>query len=384
MNRPSIYFDYAAATPVDDRVLAAMQPFFSEQFYNPSAIYLASRSVFDALEAARHDVAQTIGARPGEVVFTAGATEANNLAITGIMAQYPSASLLVSAVEHPSVLEPAKRYNHATIPVDGLGRVSVEDLAKRITDDVVLVSIMHANNEVGTLQPLREIADVVSKIREERQNRKVTLPLHLHTDAAQATNYMDIHVARLGVDMMTISAAKTYGPKQVGALYVKAGLRITPVITGGGQEHGMRSGTQNVAGAVGLAKALYLAQSRKKAEIERLKSLQGHFIDELQRIAPDVVIHGHLRHRLPNNIACSFPGVDGERAVMMLDERGIQAATGSACGASKDGPSHVLLALGVSPTLAESSLRFTMGRSTTKEHVDMVITALEEIIKTHD
>ena len=375
-----IYLDHAAATPVDELVVAAMQPFLTDQFYNPSAIYLAAKAARHSLEDARHGVAMALGARSGEIVFTAGATEANNIAIHGVMRQHKGAKVLVSSIEHLAVLEPAKLYNCTVLPCSEKGVISVDDVRSALADDVALVSVMYANNEIGTIQPLKEIAELVERARADRKARGIKLPLYLHTDAAQAANYLDISVSRLGVDLMTISAGKTYGPKQVGALYVRAGVRLMPVMQGGGQEYTLRSGTENVAGAVGLAKALDLATRRRNAESERLSKLQKIFFKELQQIA-DVVVHGHQERRLPNNISLSLPNIDGETAVMELDEVGIQAATGSACGASKDGPSHVLLALGVDPSVAENSLRLTMGRTTSETDMIKVLQELKRLVE---
>ncbi len=375
----SIYLDHAAATPVDPLVAQSMQPYLTEQFYNPSAIYLSAKATRQSLETARHEVAVVIGARAGEVIFTAGATEANNLAISGVMSQYTAAKALITSIEHDSVLEAAKQYNYSIMQVDERGMLDAGTLRKHIDDSVALVSVIYASNEVGTVQHLKELSVVINEARLDRKARGIDMPLHLHTDAAQAANYLDMSVSRLGVDMMTISAAKTYGPKQVGALYVRAGVRLQPIIRGGGQEFGARSGTENVAGAIGLAMALQLSAKRKNAEVERLKKIQHTAMRELQDVK-GIDFHGHTSKRLPNNLCFSLPNVDGETAVMMLDERHIQAATGSACGASKDGPSRIILALGVPPEVAERSVRLTMGRSTTEADMIKVIAEIKDIV----
>lgn len=371
-----IYLDNAAATPVDDAVMAAMQPYFAEKFYNPSAMYGAAQAVRVDLERARADIARVIGSRPAEVTFTAGGTEANNLAIRGVMEAFPGSRIIVSAIEHDSVLAAARNYDYAEAPVDGQGAVDVAALETLIDDRTVLLSIMYANNEIGTVQPIRNITAMVDAVRKDRRQRGVALPLYVHTDAAQAANYLDIHAARLGVDMMTLNGGKIYGPKQSGALYVRSGIRLQPIVYGGGQEHGLRSGTENVAGAVGFAAALQLAQAKRPAETRRLQELQTYFFDKLQQAIPIIIINGSRKKRLPNNVHITIPGTDNERLLFALDEQGIQAAAGSACSAGSEEPSHVLRALCLSDEDARSSLRLTMGRSTTKEDIDAVMHAL--------
>ncbi|HXY17999.1 MAG TPA: aminotransferase class V-fold PLP-dependent enzyme, partial [Candidatus Nitrosopolaris sp.] len=252
----SIYLDYAAATPVDEKVIAAMQPFFSDQFYNPSATYLAGRAARRALDEARSSVAGWLGARPGEITFTAGATEANNLVISGLMRHFPDGEVLVSAIEHESVLAPASQFQCRQIPVTRQGITDLAKLEKMITPKTVLVSVMLVNNELGTVQPVKEVAKILNK---SSILRKGGLPLYLHSDAAQAASLFDLHVSRLGVDMLSFNGGKIYGPKQSGALYVRAGIELQPLILGGGQERNLRSGTENLAAAAGLAKALELA-----------------------------------------------------------------------------------------------------------------------------
>ncbi len=363
-NQRTIYLDYAAATPVDPAVVAAMRPYFSDKFYNPSAAYLASRSVAGALKTARHQVAQCLGVRPGEIVFIAGGTEANNLAIQGVMQAYPQTNLVVSAIEHDSVLKPAKQYDYKLLSVEQSGLVNLVELKKKIDDHTVLVSIGYANNEIGTVQPLKAISRLLYQVRTERQTKGNPLPLYFHTDACQAPAYLDIHANRLGVDMMTLNGGKIYGPKQSGVLYVKTGVNLHAQIQGGGQEHGLRSGTENVAFAAGFAKALQLAQAKRADETKRLKSLQKLFFAELQTKIPQAVINGSLKHRLPNNVHITVIGQDNERLVMALDEQGVMCAVGSACSASSEEPSHVLKAIGLSDSQAQASLRFTMGRQT--------------------
>lgn len=371
-----IYLDHAAATPLAPAVQAAMEPYFADQFYNPSATYLAARTVHKNLQAARAQVAHWLGAQSSEIIFTAGGTEANNLAIHGIMRRYPHANIVASAIEHESVLKPAQRYDNRLAGVQADGRLDLDDLAKRIDDNTVLVSIMYANNEIGTVQPLRKVAQLIAQKRRERQS---DLPLYLHTDACQAAQYLDLHVARLGVDLMTINGGKIYGPKQSGALYIKAGIDLLPLIDGGGQERGLRSGTENVAAAIGLAVALDAAQTMRTSEADRLKTLQRDMFAKLDSQLPSIVINGSTKWRLPNNVHLTLPGKDNERMLVQLEQQGILAAAGSACSASTEEPSHVLRALGITAADAQASLRFTMGRSTTEPHVERLIQALSTL-----
>jgi cysteine desulfurase len=378
-----IYLDYAAATPLDEQVLQAMRPYFSEHFYNPSSSYLASRSVRSSVEESRARIAKCLGARPSEVIFTAGGTEANNLAIHGVMRRHPDANVVISRIEHDSVRMPAQQYDRREVDVLEDGLVNLEMLQKSIDEKTALVSIIYANNEIGTVQSLRKIKTIVESIRVERKQRGNMLPLYFHTDACQATNYLDIHAAGLGVDLMTVNAGKIYGPKQCGLLYVRVGTTLHPQILGGGQEFGLRSGTENPAAIVGFAKALDMAQFARTDESARLKQLQSQFIQGLRRQLPHVVINGSLKYRLPNNVHVTVPDWDNERLVMELDERGIQCAVGSACGASSEKPSHVLQAIGMDDAAAQASLRFTMGRDTTEDDIQHVITVLSSIIQSH-
>lgn len=377
----AIYLDYAAATPMDERVAVAMQPYFSKKFYNPSALYLNAKAISKDIAKARETVARLLGAKPSEVIFTAGGTEANNLAIHGVMQCFPESNIVVSAIEHESVLEPARQYHHHTARVQDDGRIDLADLKQQINDKTALVSIMYANNEIGTVQSLREITALITEIKKSRQKKGNKIPLYLHTDAAQATAYLEMHVSSLGVDLMTINGGKIYGPKQSGLLYIKSGTQIKAQILGGGQERAYRSGTENVAGIIGFSKALEIVSKRKKAETEHLKNLQKLMIESLMQLCPQVIINGSQKHRLPNNIHITVPGADNERLLMELDEQGIMCATGSACSASNDDPSHVLAAIGLSNIDAQSSLRFSMGHQTTKKDIKDTVAVLVERIK---
>lgn len=373
------YFDHAAATPLDERVLQAMQPYFSVQFYNPSASYGSARQVAADLQAARAKVAHWLGARPSEIVFTAGGTEANNLAISGIMQRYPQANLVVSAIEHDAVLQPAARYDHRLATVDISGTVDLENIRRAIDSQTVLVSIMYANNEIGTIQPLQDVAAIINSERQRRRQAGEQLPIYFHTDACQAGNYLDLHVSRLGVDLMTINGSKIYGPKQSGLLYIKSGIDIVPIVQGGGQERNLRSGTENVAACIGLAAALDIAQSDRQQEVRRLQTLQQHIVRQLQQTLPAAVVNGSQKKRLPNNIHVTFPGYDNERLLIQLEAKGILAAAGSACAASDQESSHVLRAIGLDDEQARASLRFTMGRATDMAAADRLLAALAEL-----
>lgn len=381
MSNGSIYLDHAAATSIDERVAAAMQPYLSDVFYNPSATYQAGRQAKQALEAARGQIAHWLGAKPSEIIFTSGGTEANNLTIHGIMQQHAQGNIIVSAIEHESVLEPAGRYERRLAPVTADGRVDLARLKELINGQTVLVSIMQANNEIGTLQPLRAISQLLQQIRESRGAAGNQTPLLFHTDACQGAPYLDVHTARLGVDLLTLNGGKLYGPKQTGALFVRSGVQLQPILQGGGQERGVRSGTENVAGAVGLAAALDVAQTGLKAESERLVQLQQLFFELLAQQIPTAVINGSRRYRLPNNVHVTLPGQDNERLLFALDEAGIMAAAGSACSASNDEPSHVLRALGIKPADARASLRFTMGRSTQAADIEQAVSVLSTLIQ---
>jgi cysteine desulfurase len=380
MMKTMIYLDYAAATPMDESVLKAMQPYFTEKFFNPSATYLASLGVKKELDAARAQVAHWFGARPSEIIFTAGTTEANNLVINGVMQQFPGSSIVVSAIEHESVLAPAHQYECREVPVTAKGVIDIEALRGCIDDTTALVSIMYANNEVGTVQPIHLIGQLLEEIKQDRRKRGIALPLYFHTDAAQAANYLDLHAARLKVDFMSINGGKIYGSKQSGALYVNAKARLMPQVLGGGQERGLRSGTENVAGSIGLSVALTMAQEKRHEEIKRLQQLQHLFIKLLEEKVPSVVINGSRKQRLPNNVHVTIPGQDNERILMALDEAGVLCAAGSACSASNEEPSHVLRAMGLSDADAQSSLRFTMGRQTTEAEIRTAIDALASLV----
>lgn len=369
----SIYMDYAAATPLDKRVLEVMQPYWQDQFYNPSSSYLASRQVKADLEAARARVAHWLGAKSSEIVFTAGATESINMAMHGVMSFFPQGNTLVGHTEHDAVLSSSAVHDNRVIPVHSNGMIDLDKLQTMIDDKTVLVSVGYANNEVGTIQPLREIAQIIAQVRVQRQKTDNDLPIYFHTDASQAAAYLDLHVARLGVDLMTLNGGKMYGPKQTGALFVRAGVKMSSYINGGGQEFGLRSGTENVPGIVGLATALDIAQTDRKAVSIKQAELRDELQKLLQKNFPGMLVNGNQKKRLPNNLHVSWPGVDGERLVMQLDEQGLQAATGSACAANKNRVSHVLQAIGLDDSARQGSLRLTLGAKTTAQDIKLAV-----------
>ena len=368
-NEP-IYLDYAAATPVDERVLEAMAPYHARCFANPSASYAPARKVRADVEDARARIAHLMGAKPANVIFTAGATEANNLALT---AAAPDAHVIASAIEHASVRACVEARALATLlPVDGEGLVDPEVLRASIRPDTELVSIAYANGEIGTIQPLREIAGVIVDERARRLAAGEGCPIFLHTDSSQAAALKSLNVSSFGADLVTVSAAKLYGPKQVGMLWARSGIELHPLVCGGGQEGGLRSGTENVPGIMGFARAFEIA-------CELRDWLQG----QLTTAFEDVVVAGPVRNaaRLDNLLHVSFPGLLARRLVILLDQRGVYVGTGSACAASKMTVSPVLEAIGVSPEVAEGSLRITLGRDTTREQAERAARVIIEVVR---
>lgn len=358
-----IYLDYAAATPLDSFALAAMQPYLTDTFYNPSAPYQPARKVRNDIEQSRHNIAKIIGSRPSEIIFTAGATESINLAFAG------QGHIVVSAIEHAAVLETAKQHEHTIVPVDHRGRLDISNIKSAITPSTTVVSVGLVNNEIGVLQDLQAISQLVSTERLQREKSDNKTPIYLHTDASQAVGITDIHVSRLGVDMMTINGAKIYGPKQMGILYAASHVNLHPVIIGGGQERGLRSGTENVAGIIGLAKAIEIADGKRKSESERLRKLRLELLNILTDNFEQIEIIGDQKHHAPHILTVALPGLDAERVLFKLEADNILVATGSACAANKDTRSHVLTALGLEPELIDGSLRFSFGRGTTSDQI---------------
>lgn len=363
MNDEMIYLDHAAATPLDSRVLAAMTPYFSEAFYNPSSPYAPALAVRREYEAAKHTIAQTIGAKPDELTMTAGATESINLAFGSI-----AGHIVTANIEHHAVLAAAGLHDSTIIASDERGLVTAESVSQAIRSDTALVSVALANNELGTIQPLRDIAAVIRDERRKRLANGNTTPIYLHSDASQGAGQLDVHIARLGVDLLTLNAGKVYGPKQVGLLWAASNVRLAPQIVGGGQERGLRSGTESVAGVIGFARAMELAEKHRKAESERVQKLRDLLQKRLVEVFEDAVISGNQKHRLPGHLHISFPDLDAERLVFALEMRGVLVATGSACAANKGTRSHVLTAIGLAPNIADGSVRLTLGHLSTEEN----------------
>lgn len=372
MSEKIFYLDYAAATPMDERVLEAMKPYLIERFFNPSSPYAPAVQVRRDYEDAKARLAATFGGRADEIVMTAGATESINLAFSGV-----SGHVVVSAIEHDAVLAAAKRHPFSVAAATKQGIVTPEAIASVITSQTQLVSVQLANNELGTIQPIRQIADVVANERSRRRDAGESEPIHFHCDASQGFGQIDIHTARLGVDLLTLNAGKLYGPKQVGLLWVRPGIALEPLIVGGGQERGLRSGTENVAGAIGFARATELAANGRKTEAERLSSLRDAMQKRLTDEVPSLLVSGHPKKRLPGSLHVSIPGLDAERLIFALERRGVLLATGSACAANKGTRSHVLTAVGMSDEEADGSLRITLGRHSNEtdcqEATDIII-----------
>lgn len=356
---PLIYLDHAAATPVADFVLDAMRPYMNELFYNPSSPYAPAINVRHDYEAAKAKIAAVIGAKPDELIMTAGATESINL-----MMNSASGHIVTSNIEHQAVLKAAEAREHTFVQADKKGTVRADAIKAALLPSTTLVSIALANNELGTIQPLKDIAVVVQQERDRRRMAGEKTPLYFHTDASQGAGLLDLHVSRLGVDAMTLNAGKVYGPKQVGLLWVASHVMLNPVLQGGGQERGLRSGTENVAGTIGFAVALTAADSQRKSEVARITALRDTLQKNLTTAFPSAIISGNQKKQLPNFLHISFTGLDAERLLFSLETKGVLVATGSACAANKGTRSHVLNAIGMDPATADGSLRITLGKLT--------------------
>lgn len=358
---------------MDPLVVEAMQPYFSEKFFNPSSPYVPAVTVKRDYREAKSRIARVLGVGADELVMTAGATESINLAFTAA-----SGVSLVSAIEHSSVINSAKaRSSVRLIPPLKNGRIDLQAVKKLLTPDVSFISIALANHELGYIQPIEEIAEVVRAERLRRQENGESTPLIFHTDASQTAALIDVKIKRLGVDLLTLSAAKVYGPKQVGLLWVRPGVKLRPTIVGGGQEAGLRSGTEHVAGVVGFATALELAAKRRSGEVKRLRGLRDMLAKKLAAVFPDIIISSDQKKSLVNFLNISFPGVDAERLVFLLEAHGVLVATGSACAANSGTRSHVLAAIGLSDAAIDGSLRLTLGRLNDEAQV---MRAVDEII----
>lgn len=381
MNR--IYFDYAATTPTDQRVVTAMLPYFNEKFGNPSSIHSFGQETKSAVEKAREQVAKLIGAKPAEIIFTSGGTEADNHALMGVAFanEKQGDHLIISGVEHHAVTECAdflkkRGFRVTVLPVDKYGLVDPAEVAKAIDAKTILVSVMHANNEIGTVQPLAAIANVIKE-------RKAALgtKIYFHTDAVQTAGHLPIDVEALGVDLLSISAHKLYGPKGVGALYLRKGTRLTSFLHGGAQEGGKRGSTENVPGIVGFGAAAEIALQEMEGENARVAKLRDKLKDGLLDRIPESQLNGHPLDRLPNNLNITIKYIEGESMLLSLDMEGIAASTGSACSSGSLEPSHVLLAIGLPHELAHGSIRFSLGKYTTEAEVDRVLEVFPPIVE---
>lgn len=372
-----IYLDYAAATPLSKRALNAMLPYFDEKFFNPSAAYLPANQVRKEYEAAKDTIAHVIGAKGADLVMTSGATEANSLVFSAIP---DDAEVLISAVEHPSIIENAKTKHYQTISVNPDGSINLDDFAKKLTPKTQLVSVCLASSELGTIQPLSDISRIIAEERKRRAFAGETTPLYFHSDASQGLGLMEVKVARLGVDLLTINAAKVYGPKGIGALFVGHNVRLKPQVHGGGQEMGLRSGTENVASTVAFAAAIAEAERHIASERKRIGALRDDFKKRLTDQIPDIEFLGKSKKQLANFLPISIPGLDAERLIFALEEHEIYLSTGAACAASKGEKSPTLSAIGLDDAHIAGSLRITLGRYTTEEDVATAAKTIADVV----
>ena len=370
-----VYFDHAATTPVDRRVLDEMLPYFCHEFGNAGELHHLGRTARLAVERARARVANAIGAEDNEIVFTAGGTEADNLALLGYLQRLAPGHLIVSAIEHPAILETARALNRAGwdvdfVPVDGLGMIDLNAYAEAFRVDTKLASVHFANNVIGTVQPIAELARIA------HENGAL-----FHTDAVQAVGVLPIDVVGLGIDMLSLSGHKFFAPKGIGALYVKRGVRLLPLTHGGGQERRMRSGTENVPGIVGLGAAIELAVTGIPETRPRLEALRDRLVAGVIARVPDCRYLGHPSQRLPGNAAFTVRFIEGESMLLQLDARGFMVSSGSACASGLPGPSHVLMALGLGAEEAHGSIRMSLGRENTSEEVDAFLEIFPPIVE---
>jgi len=372
-----IYLDFAATTPVDPRVVKAMLPYFSEKFGNTMSIHSFGQETKQALEESREVVAELIGAKPSEIIFTSSATESNNLALKGIafVNREKGKHIIISPIEHPCIMESAcwletQGFEITRLKVDKYGSVDPNEVKKAIKKDTILVSIIHASNEIGTIQPIAEIGKICKEKR-----------VYFHTDAVQTFGKIPINVNKMNIDLLTASSHKMYGPKGAACLFIRKGVKISPILHGGGHEAGLRSSTVNVPAIVGFAEACKICQREMKKEIKRLSKLRDKLIKGVLEKIPGSHLNGHPQKRLPNNANFYFEFVEGESIIVQLDLLGIAASTGSACATAKLEPSHVLLAIGLKPQEAHGSLRLSLGRWTKEKEIDYILKVLPGVIK---
>ncbi len=370
-----IYLDNAASTQIHEDVLNSMLPYLKEQYGNPSSLHRYGRLAHKAIEKSRKQIASLINAEPSEILLTSGGTESNNTALKGIAMKNTSGQIITSLIEHDAILEPCKKleqngFDVDYLPVNEFGMIDSSVLKSHISEKTILVSIMFGNNEVGTIQAISEI----SKICNENN-------ILFHTDAVQAVGKVPLNVKKLGIDLLSISSHKLYGPKGIGALYIKNGIDIDPVILGGGQEHGLRSGTENVASIVGFGKACEIAKNNLNENISQMKKLRDNLVEKVLNEIPEVTLNGHPQFRLPNNAHFTFFGVNGEDLIIKLDEYGIAASTGSACSVNTQKASHVLEAMGFSLEQITGSLRLTTGIFNDQQEIDQTVNILKKIVQ---
>ena len=372
-----IYLDHSATSPVDPEVFKSMEPYFVNSYGNASTMYSLGREARKVMEENRKMVASLIGANPDEIIFTSGGTESDNIAIKGTVYRIKDKGnhIITSNIEHPAVDETCKYlekngFEVTYLPAGEEGIVKVEDLEKAITDKTILITIMHANNEVGTIQPIKEIGKVARKHK-----------IYFHTDAVQSVGKIPVDVNELNVDMLSLSAHKLYGPKGIGALYIKKGVRLEPILHGGGHEKGIRPGTENITGIVGLGKACQIAEENLEDTMQYVTSLRNEIIEKVLSEVEESYLNGHPTKRLPNNINFRFTSIEGESLVLHLDSKGIASSTGSACSSKKLEPSHVLMALGLEEVDAHGSLRLTLGKENMKEEIDYIVKSVKDSVE---
>ncbi len=387
-NNLSIYLDHAAATPMDLAVFDVMKPYFLKQYANASALYGAAQENQRALESARTAISEVLRTNESNIFFTRGGTESINIALLGIARKHAvhGKHIISSMTEHAAVLETLRALEHegfevTYLPVTSDGIISLQDIKKALRKDTILVTLMYANNEIGTIHPIADIGRLLLKWRKEQK----TIFPYFHTDACQATNYLPLQVDALHVDVLSLNGAKVYGPKSSGILFKRRGIDLAPILFGGGHEGGVRPGTEDIASSVGLAKALVIAEKQRIKEEKRMITLRDYFWKKIKKQITDVVLNGpdvSSGNRIANNLNISFLGAESEAVILYLDAKGIACASGAACSTDSDEPSHVLRACGVSQEGMKSSIRFTLGRSTTKKDIDVVMKQLPGIIDT--
>jgi cysteine desulfurase len=378
-----VYLDYAATTPAHPEVVAAMLPYFEDKFGNPSSLHAFGRETKAAIQGARLMVADLLGADQSEIVFTSSGTEADNFALEGIAfaREKEGRHIISTPIEHHAVLETLKclekrGFKVTYLPVDQYGMVDPADVKKYVTDETILISVMHANNEIGTIEPLAEISSVVKELNSTRKNR-----IYLHTDAVQTVGQIPVNVNELGVDLLSLSGHKFYGPKGVGALYIRKGIRIAPFIHGGEQERGRRASTENVPGIVGFGCVCEIVKKELPVWMKEVACLRDKLREGLFAKIPEIELNGHPTQRLPKNLDISVKYVEGESMLLNLDLEGVAVSTGSACSSGSLEPSHVMLAIGKTPEQAHGSIRFTLGRLTTEADIDYVLEVFPPVVE---